>query len=68
MAHIHAFEYFNGVAEVLVPDNLKTGVNKALRGEPILNEAYRDLANYYGDNSKHFSAKLKEFGITFSIN
>ena len=41
MAHIHAFEYFNGVAEVLVPDNLKTGVNKALRGEPILNEAYR---------------------------
>ena len=48
MAHIHAFEYFNGVAEVLVPDNLKTGVNKALRGEPILNEAYRDLANYYG--------------------
>ena len=47
-AHIHAFEYFSGVSEVLVPDNLKTGVNKPLRGEPVLNEAYRDLANYYG--------------------
>lgn len=48
IAHIHAFEYFNGVAEALVPDNLKTGVNKPVRGEPILNEAYRELANYYG--------------------
>ena len=48
VAHIHAFEYFGGVAEVLVPDNLKTGVNKPFRGEPILNEAYRELANYYG--------------------
>jgi transposase len=46
-AHIHAFEYFDGVSEVLVPDNLKTGVNKPVRGEPILNEAYRELADYY---------------------
>ncbi|MFZ2364679.1 MAG: IS21 family transposase, partial [Trichococcus flocculiformis] len=45
--HIHAFEYFVGVPESLVPDNLKTGVTKALRGEPILNEAYRELADYY---------------------
>jgi|LFRM01.1.fsa_nt_gb transposase len=48
VAHMHAFEYFNGVPEALVPDNLKTGVNKPLRGEPILNESYRELANYYG--------------------
>ncbi len=47
-AHINAFEYFDGVAEVLVPDNLKTGVNKPKRGESILNESYRELANYYG--------------------
>lgn len=47
MAHIHAFEYFNGVPEALVPDNLKTGVTKVLRGEPLLNEAYRELADYY---------------------
>jgi len=35
MAHIHAFECFNGVTEVLVSDNLKTGVNKAVRGTSI---------------------------------
>jgi transposase len=46
-AHIHAFEYFGGIPETLVPDNLKTGVTKALRGEPLLNEAYRELADYY---------------------
>ncbi len=47
-AHIHAFDYFDGVAETLVPDNLKTGVTKAHRDEPILNEAYREMADYYG--------------------
>ncbi|MGD6880086.1 IS21 family transposase, partial [Bacillus infantis] len=31
-AHIHAFEYFGGVTEVIVPDNLKTGVTTARRG------------------------------------
>lgn len=46
-AHIHAFEYFGGVPETLVPDNLKTGVTKALQGEPLLNEAYRELVDYY---------------------
>lgn len=47
IAHIHAFEYFGGIPETLVPDNLKTGVTKASRCEPILNEAYRELADYY---------------------
>ncbi len=47
IAHIHAFEYFDGVPETLVPDNLKTGVTKALRSESLLNEAYRELADYY---------------------
>ncbi|WP_203249336.1 IS21 family transposase [Sporosarcina beigongshangi] len=47
IAHIHALEYFEGVPETLVPDNLKTGVTKAHRTDPILNEAYRELADYY---------------------
>ena len=46
-AHIRAYEYFGGVPETLVPDNLKTGVIKAHRVEPLLNEAYRELADYY---------------------
>lgn len=46
-AHVHAFRYFGGVAETLVPDNLKTGVIKAQREESVLNEAYRELADHY---------------------
>lgn len=47
LAHIHAFEYFGGVAETLVPDNLKTGITKHRRGDPQVNEAYRELADHY---------------------
>lgn len=46
-AHIHAFDYFGGVPETLVPDNLKTGVIKAKCEESVLNEAYRELADHY---------------------
>lgn len=45
--HIHAFEYFGGVPETLIPDNLKTGVNKTDYAEPLINESYRELADYY---------------------
>lgn len=47
-AHIHAFEYFHGVSEILVPDNLKSGVTKACRYEPDLNPVYLSLAQHYG--------------------
>jgi len=33
-SHQRAFAYFNGVTELLIPDNLKSGVNKACRYEP----------------------------------
>lgn len=46
--HIHAFEYFGGVPEALVPDNLKSGVSKACRYEPDLNPVYTELACHYG--------------------
>ncbi|MEI3615003.1 IS21 family transposase [Pseudogracilibacillus sp. SO30301A] len=46
-AHITMFKYFNGVAETLVPDNLRTGVNKPDYAEPIINESYRELADHY---------------------
>lgn len=47
-AHIHAFEYFHGVSEILVPDNLKSAVTKACRYEPDLNPVYLSLAQHYG--------------------
>lgn len=47
LAHVHAFEYFGGVTETLVPDNLKTGITKHRRGDSQVNEAYRELADHY---------------------
>ena len=45
--HIHAYEYFGGVARLLIPDNLKTGVIKNTRYETVLNRSYQELAEYY---------------------
>jgi len=45
--HVHAFEYFGGVPEVVVPDNAKTGVTSACFYEPDLNPTYQDMALYY---------------------
>jgi transposase len=47
-AHVKAFAFFGGVPEILVPDNLKTGVSSACRYEPALNPTYQDLAAHYG--------------------
>jgi len=46
--HVRAFEYFGGVTEVVVPDNLKAGVTRAHRYEPDVNPTYADLAGHYG--------------------
>ena len=48
LCHVHAYEYFGGVARLLIPDNLKTGVVANTRYETRLNESYRELAEYYG--------------------
>lgn len=47
-SHVRMSEYFGGVSEIWVPDNLKSGVNKADRYEPLLNETYRECASHYG--------------------
>lgn len=47
-SHIRAFEFFGGVAEVVVPDNLKSAVTHPGYYEPDLNPTYRDLAEHYG--------------------
>lgn len=46
-AHVRLFDYLGGVVEVLVPDNLKSGVTKTCRYEPDLNPTYQDLARHY---------------------
>lgn len=47
-SHIHAFEYFGGVPEIVVPDNLKCGITNPCRYEPDVNPTYHDLAQHYG--------------------
>lgn len=47
-SHIHAFEFFGGVAEICVPDNLKSGVTKPCRYEPDINLSYNEMAIHYG--------------------
>ena len=46
--HVHAFEYFQGIPQLAVPDNLKTGVTKAHRYDPDLNPTYYNFAMHCG--------------------
>lgn len=46
-SHVRMFRAFGGVAQCLVPDNLKSGVTKADRWDPLLNETYRRMAAHY---------------------
>ena len=47
-SHVHTFDFFGGVPEVLVPDNLKSGVSSPHLYEPELNPTYQDMAVHYG--------------------
>jgi len=46
--HMAAFEYFNGTTKLVVPDNPRTGVDRACRYEPDLNRTYHEMAQHYG--------------------
>ena len=47
-AHVRMFEFFGAVPLVIVCDNLKSGVTKASKTEPVLNETYHRMAEHYG--------------------
>ncbi len=47
-SHIRMLEHFGAAPEILVPDNLKSGVSKTCRYEPDTNPSYHDFANHYG--------------------
>ena len=46
--HVAAFEFFGGVPARLVPDNLKTGVDRPDLYDPRINRSYAELAAHYG--------------------
>ena len=48
-AHVHMYEFFGGIAKILVPDNCKTAVihNNGWKDQQI-NETYQEMAEHYG--------------------
>lgn len=47
-AHVEAFAFFGGVPRRIVPDNLRTGVDKPDLYDPKINRSYAELADHYG--------------------
>jgi transposase len=71
-AHVEAFRYMDGVPEILVPDNTKTGVTRPCCYEPELNRTYHEMACHYdcaviptGRRSPRHKAKV-EVGVLIS--
>ena len=47
-SHTRAFAFFGGVPELVVPDNLKSGVSSACHYDPDINLTYLNMARHYG--------------------
>jgi transposase len=47
-SHRRAFAFFGGVPELLVCDNLKSGVTTPCRYEPDIQRTYEEMATHYG--------------------
>jgi transposase len=47
-AHVAAFAFFGGVPAKLIPDNLRTGVERADLYDPKLNRSFGELGEHYG--------------------
>ena len=46
--HVNMFNFYGGVSRLLIPDNLKVGVDSNTRYDTILNRSYSEMADYYG--------------------
>ena len=45
--HIHMAQFYGGVTQLWIPDNVKTGVHKPCYYEPLINDSYQELADHY---------------------
>jgi transposase len=48
MLHVKMFQYFGGVLERIVIDNLKSGIIKADSIDPEMNRSYQEMAEHFG--------------------
>jgi len=46
-AHVNMYRFFGGVTRMLIPDNLKTGVERTDWYSPVINKIYHEMADYY---------------------
>jgi transposase len=46
-SHVRTFEFIGGCTEIVVPDNLKSGVHKPSFYDPIVNRTYGAMALHY---------------------
>jgi transposase len=48
-AHVNMYRFYGGVTRILIPDNLKTGVEKAswYDRDPVINKTYHEMAEHY---------------------
>jgi len=46
--HVRAFEFFGGVPQTILLDNLKAGVIRPDLYDPTINRAYAEMERYYG--------------------
>ena len=47
-SHVRMLRFLGGVPRLLVPDNLKSGVNRASFYDPVINRSYAMMAAHYG--------------------
>ena len=47
-SHVRAFAFFGGVTQLLVCDNLRTGVTTPCRYQPDIQRTYEEMAAHYG--------------------
>lgn len=47
-AHVRMLEFFGGVPNFIVCDNLKSAVTRASLTEPLVNDSYQNFAAHYG--------------------
>jgi transposase len=46
-SHVRAFTFFGGVTQLVIVDNLKSGVTRADRYEPEVNRSYQEMLIHY---------------------
>lgn len=48
MSHVRMFSHFDGSPELVIIDNLKSGIKTPNRYDPVITPAYYQMLNYYG--------------------